>query len=225
MLDTHPEILCHHELFPSGPAPHRSLSVRAGKLELDLGTAEERDRDPIGFLSRMYKLNAGAKAVGFKMALYDPNIGVLLALILNRSIRKVVIRRENWLQVYTSTLIAEQTHTFIRFADDATMPEPPAQAYVDVDKFVSYVRKRQLAYQGLRVLGRLTFQRFFEISYEQLKDEATIRQLLEFLGVNADAHLRERTVKQNSSRLCDRISNYDELLKRLRGTRYEHYLI
>jgi LPS sulfotransferase NodH len=226
MLDTHPQILCHHELFPSGPAPHRSLSVREGKLALDLGTAEERDRDPIGFLSRMYKLNAGAKAVGFKMGLSDPNVGVLLALILNRSIRKVVLRRENWLQVYTSALIAEQTHTFIRFEGDAKTPEPASQGViVDADKFIVYVRKRQLAYRGLRGLAQLTSQQFFEISYEQIKDSAVIGRLLEFLGVEADAQLRERTVKQNPPRLQDRISNYEELSRRLQGTRYEQYLV
>jgi hypothetical protein len=174
----------------------------------------------------MYQRNSGAKAVGFKMALSDPNRGVLLALILNRRIRKVILRRENWLQVYTSALIADQTHTFIHFAADSKAPGPSEaqRVIIDADKFIVYLRKRQLAYGALRGFARLTSQQFFEISYEQIKDSTLLGRLLEFLGVDPDAPLRERTVKQNPVQLRDRIVNYDELSSRLRGTRYEQYL-
>jgi len=226
MLDTHPDVLCHHELFLPGSPPHRSLSVREGAIDLDLGGAEERDRDPVAFLSRVFGLDMGRSAVGFKLALSDPNVGVLLGLILNRSVRKIVVRRDNWLHVYTSALIAEQTHSLIRFSRESPgAPDPgPVRVNVDVARFRAYARKRRLAYGALRWIARLTGQRFHELEYEEIKDPVRLNGLLAYLGVSQNAELRERTVKQNPSRLEDRIDNFAEVRRQLRGTRYEAYL-
>jgi LPS sulfotransferase NodH len=47
LLNSHPDVLCHHELFnPSGV--FYALGHRDGAL--DLGTPEERDRRPLAFL-------------------------------------------------------------------------------------------------------------------------------------------------------------------------------
>jgi len=231
MLDTHPDVLCHHELFLPASSPHRSLSVRDGTLDLDLGTAEERDRDPFAFVSKVYALTAGAKAVGFKMALSDPNVGILLGLILNRRIRKVVVRRDNWLQVYTSALIAEETRSLIEFKGDGSTNgrepaarRPAVRVPVEVPRFIRYVRKRRLTYGALRWIARLTGQRFFDMEYREIKQPARMMALLGFLGVSPELELHERTVKQNPSRLEDRIANYDDVRRRLTGTSYEVYL-
>lgn len=226
MLDTHPEILCHHELFLPASSPHRSLSVREGAIDLDLGTAEQRDRDPFAFVKKVYALDAGARAVGFKMVLADPNVGVLLGLILNRGVRKIVVRRDNWLQVYTSALIAEETRSLIQFQqEDGNGGERPAvRVPVDVHRFRRYVRKRTLAYGALRWIARLTGQRFFELEYREIKQPGKLKALLEFLGVAPELQMRERTVKQNPTRLEDRISNFDDVRRELEGTRYEVYL-
>ena len=63
MLNGHAEILCHHEIFN----PHGifySWDRRVGSI--DLGTLEERRRDPIGFLDRVWENGDGHRAVGFK---------------------------------------------------------------------------------------------------------------------------------------------------------------
>ena len=59
MLDSHPEIICHHEIFNPGGV-HRSLSYK--NSDLSFGTVEERDRDPWSFLHRIYGFTDGAKA-------------------------------------------------------------------------------------------------------------------------------------------------------------------
>jgi hypothetical protein len=224
MLDTHEDILCHHELFLPGSI-HRSLSVREGVLDMDLGRPEDRDRDPVGFLRRVYTMNAGCRAVGFKLSLADPNRTAIAALVLNRSVHKIVVSRENWLQAYTSALIAEQTRQFLRFPDGSGVQhEGPVRVIVQPDQFFRFVRKRLFAYRTLRSMLRLTRQPFIEIEYREIQEPAKLRQVLAFLDVTMDVELRERTTKQNPSRLADRIANWNEVSERLRGTRYERYL-
>jgi hypothetical protein len=221
LLDTHPEVLCHHELFLPGSA-HRSLSVREGLVEFDAGSARERDGNPYSFLRRIFRNDLGRKAVGFKMALSDANRWVLLSIILNRSIAKIIVRRDNWLQVYTSALIAEETNTLIRFASgeaDGKSAETP-KVHVDAGRLRDYVRKRRFGYGLLNFLLRITGQRAFSLEYHQMRDTRRLSDVLRFLGVSNDVELRVRTVKQNPSRLKDRIANFEEVRSELEGTRY-----
>lgn len=224
MLDTHPEVLCHHELFlPDGI--HRSLSVREGILRIDLGSPEERDRDPIAFLRKVYATDEDARAVGFKMSLADPRRGLIASLALNRRVRKIIVRRDNWLQAYTSALIAEQTKQFLRFPDGSGIRQDGAiQVHVDPERFFRYVRKRLLAYRLLRAEFAITRQPSMEIEYGEIQDPAKVRAVLAFLGVTTDVELRPRTTKQNPARLEDRIKNWPEVEARLRGTRYARFL-
>src|SRR6516164_8567844 len=64
LLHSHPEILCHHEVFnPNGI--FYALGYRNG--EIDLGTIDERDRSPIEFLARLWQHPIGFNCFGFKM--------------------------------------------------------------------------------------------------------------------------------------------------------------
>lgn len=225
LLDSHPDVLCHHEVF-NPQSPFRSLSAREGLITLDLGTAEERDRDPYAFIERVYRTTCGAKAVGFKMSIDDRRrLDVVIALLLNRSIRKIIVRRDSWLHAYTSSLIAEETKAFIKFADERAGGEDgQRRVRVDPEHFVRYVRKRRLAYALLGLVERLTLQRMFTIEYRELKEPGRLNALLRFLGVSANVPLKERTARQNSSRLEDRISNFIEVRDRLAGTSHARYL-
>ena len=69
-LGAHPQVLCHHELFNSGGI-HYSLDHRNGEIEL--GTPEERDRDPLAFVERVWRHSLGRRAVGFKLNRDDWN--------------------------------------------------------------------------------------------------------------------------------------------------------
>lgn len=224
MLDTHDDILCHHEIFLPGSI-HRSLSVREGTLEMDLGRPEERDSDPIAFLRRVLAMNAGFRAVGFKLSLADPRRSLIASLVLNRSVRKIVVRRDNWLQVYTSALIAEQTNKFLEFADERdTHPGDTVRVNVDTNQFVRYARKRRIAYRALGAMLRATGQPFIEVEYRDIQEPEKVRQVLRFLGVDGTVALRARTTKQNPNRLADRIENWGDVSTRLRGTRYASLL-
>jgi hypothetical protein len=227
LLDSHPDVLCHHEVF-NPVSPFRSLSAREGTVAIDLGTAAERDADPYAFLRRVYRTTAGKKAVGFKMSIDDRRYGVLAALLLNRGIRKIIVRRDAWLHAYTSSLIAEQTKSFISFANDRDAGGKAADGRtaveVNVDHFIRYVKKRRFAFTLLRVLGALSFQRMLEIEYKELKDPDRLRAVLRYLHVSDEVPLKERTAKQNPTGLEERIANYGEVRERLQGTAYARFL-
>lgn len=212
-LDSHPDILCHHEVFNPGSI-HRSLSYKGS--DLSFGTVAERDRDPWTFLHRVYSFQNGVHAVGFKLA---PRVNdwALLSLLLARRVRKVLLGRHSWLHAYTSELIAAKTQMWMR-RETAESNVPQQKVRVDAAHFRTYARKRRLFYRLCQSCLKLTGQRFFRLDYEHIGDPATMASLLSYLGVDPNIELHIRTARQNSPHLEDRIDNYEELAAELRGS-------
>src|SRR5207237_10395049 len=105
LLGSHPHVLCHHELFnPKGV--YYALDLRGSAF--DLGGVEERDRDPLGFVDRVWAAHRSFTHVGFKMTPHQ-NQAVLDAMLHDPLVRKVVLRRENRVRTYVSRVIAETT--------------------------------------------------------------------------------------------------------------------
>jgi LPS sulfotransferase NodH len=219
-LDSHPDIICHHEVF-NHEGIHVSLSF--GGPQVPFGTVEDRNRRPWDFISRVYSLTYGSRAVGFKIgpdSLFNP---VLLSLLLNRRVRKIVLHRHELLHVYTSTLIAQQTHIWSETGKAESKQQPSIE--VNPARFVRFVRRRRLFYWIVDAIISATRQPHMKISYEEFTlDPTAVKRTLEFLGVDPDQPLSACTVKQNSSRLADRITNYTELCEALRGTQMESYV-
>src|SRR5580693_4511868 len=87
LLNSHPEILCHHEVFnPAGI--FYALGHRDGTL--DLGTIEERDRRPLEFLERLWRAPLGLPCVGFKMT-RGQDERVVQAVLEDRGVRKILL--------------------------------------------------------------------------------------------------------------------------------------
>jgi LPS sulfotransferase NodH len=218
MLDSHPEILCHHELFnPQGV--HRSLSIKSDASEWGVA---DRDRDPWGFLRHVYSDQHGKRAVGFKLSPGENN-WAFLSLLLNRGVKKVVLERNSWLHAYTSVRIAEETKQWSRVkgGKDVAPDARQFQVRVEPSNLLRFIRKRRVFYFGLRRLMALTGQPYFSLDYDEIGDTAVRKRLLDFLGVSPAEMLVERTEKQNSARVEDRIANYEELKRELTGTPYE----
>lgn len=225
LLDSHYQVLCHTEVF------NPKATYLSRKPHLSIGTKEDRDRNPWAFLKRLYSVNDGARAIGFKMSPTD-NYRVLLSVLLNRNIKKVILRRENLLETHVSGLIAQQTGVWVEMKDrgpgtdtgSAAGHAAPSQVSVNVGKFLTYARKVRLFLAGVELLRRASRQKFFHIEYRELKDPETRMRLLEFIGVDKNAKLIELTKKQNPRSLREKIANYEEVKRRLAGTRYEKFL-
>lgn len=229
-LDSHPDILCHHEIF-NQRLPQCSQSVRSGEIKLGLGTATERDRDPWHFLDRVFSQTGvtpdgernPVKFIGAKISPYD-NFWVVLSVLLNRRIKKIVVRRSNFLAAFVSGQLAMKTGQWAVFKDRQAAAQPSQQVAVDVRRFRAFARKRRIFHAAVRLILAITGQRSIEIDYVTMRDPAVRSRLLGFLGAHDVVQLSERTQKQERGRLADRIANFDELRQRLSGTRYRDLL-
>jgi LPS sulfotransferase NodH len=210
MLDTHPEVLCHMEIF------NPKSTYLSRKPHLRIGTKEERDRDPWTFLRRVYEVTDGRRVVGLKL-MPNHNNPVLLSLLLNRKVRKIVLHRPNVLQTYVSTCIALQTQQWQLRANDSDGGQRRSiKVDIDVRAFKRYARKVRIFYAIVRTIEVLTAQRFYHVNYPQLaQDRVIATELMQFLGINPNVQLQKPLAKQNASSLQQKVGNYDELKREL----------
>jgi hypothetical protein len=218
LLDSHPDVLCHHELFnPAGV--FTALDLRDGGL--DLGGVEERDGDPLGFLDRVWASHLGHAVVGFKMT-HRQNEAVFAAVLRDPGVRKIVLRRDNRVRTYVSRLVAEQTGRWEAY-DEAELVRPRPSVHVDPEALRASVAENEAYYAEIEEVLRETRQASLAVIYERLPDERA--RLLEFLGLpeprRAAASLRVRSVRQNAATLSELVSNAAELQAALAGTDLE----
>lgn len=230
-LDSHCEIICHHELF-NEDGPHRSLSVRDRVSRADIGSKEFRDKNPVAFLKQIFDVDrivtkepAKIGAIGFKMSPME-NLPVFFALLANRSVKKVVLTRDNILETYVSILLALKTDAWIQFNEETAKTVPRSGqvgVFIDTKKYLRYARKRNAFYAIVNFVRWVTRQIFFKIEYGQIGDDNVTRQLLAFLRTSTDKILTDRTTKQNTLGLSQRIENFEEVRFALRGTMHTKF--
>jgi hypothetical protein len=218
LVGSHPDVLCHHELFnPRGV--FYALELRDGSF--GLGGIEERDRDPIGFLERVWAADLGHTHVGFKMT-HRQNEAALDAVLQDRRVRKIVLRRENRVRTFVSQQISEQLDEWEVYSEADLVCERP-RVRVDPDALRTSIAENEAYYGELEASLEATGQPFLRVSYERLLDgNADQGRVLEFLGVpdpaRAAAVLRIRSVRQNPGPLRELVANFDELEHVLAGT-------
>ena len=217
LVGSHPDVLCHHELFnPRGV--FYALELRDGSF--DLGGIEERDRDPLAFLERAWAADLGHPHVGFKMT-HRQNEAVLEAVVHERAIRKIVLRRENRVRTFVSQRISEELDQWEVYREADLFPERP-RVSVDPDDLRASIAENEAYYGELEEALEATGQPFLGVSYERLVEGDQHARVLEFLGVpdpaRAAGSLRIRSVRQNPASLRELVANYDELEHALAGT-------
>jgi hypothetical protein len=222
LLDSHPEILCHHEVFsPLGIfyAPR----YRDGSL--NLGTADDRDRSPIAFLERLWQENRGHRCVGFKFTRgRGQNDTMLRAVLGDHDVRKIVLSRRNRVKAYVSTLIAELTGQWEVFRETDLIRDKP-KVEINVDRLQRHVEMTVNYYAEIEESLRNSGQTRLRIAYEDLLQPRQHEQWLDYLGLPSDSFpLVAETVKQNPIELRQLVSNYEDLLDALRGTALESEL-
>lgn len=217
MLNSHPEILCHHEIFnPDGI--HYALDHRGG--DIYFGTLAERDSAPLDFLAQLWRQNFGKQAVGFKIN-RGQNEAVFQHVLTDRGVHKIVLMRRNRIKTFVSEMIAEQTGQWESY-NLAAGSRQNVRLEVDVKALWRHVALNRDYYARLQHALRSSGQEYLQVTYEHLKTEAEWLNILRFLGVapNASA-LAPATKKQNSSDLRDLISNYTQLESALSGSELE----
>jgi LPS sulfotransferase NodH len=225
LLNSHPEILCHHEIF-NPEAIYYALDRRDGRL--NLGTFEERNRRPLEFLQRVWNTDCGFPCVGFKFC-RDQNQDVFQAVCDDSGVKKTVIRRRNRVKTYVSELVAEQTGVWEAYREHDIPKERP-KVHVDPAAFQQNRAVNEVYYTAIECRLRASDQAFLTVTYEELFGVDERMRVLQFLGVKAaeleDAdRLRIGSVKQNSTDLRELIANFAPLQAAWKGTELERELI
>lgn len=98
ILNGHPEILCHHEVYN----PHGIFTALDFQPnELNATPLDERDQNPIEFLTRVWKSGAEHGAVGFKWT-RGQCTRVLEYVLQNKNIKKIILQRKNRIKTFVS---------------------------------------------------------------------------------------------------------------------------
>jgi len=213
LLDSHPDILCHHELFnPEGIHLSRSLPSRR-----DIpGEMETRDAAPLAFLARAWNESFGQAAVGFKLNLGQSEL-VFDQVIDDPGVRKIILSRRNRIRSHVSEMIAEKTRIWESFPDSEPMVNPGPQV-VDVAALFQQVRRNRDYYNDLRRRLEAAGAEILETEYENLGDPDEHRRLLNFLEMDPDVALTTTTSRMNRGSLRMLISNFDQLKRDLAGS-------
>lgn len=203
LLNSHPQILCHHEIFnPQGVF----VALDYHGQELAVESLQHRDDDPLGFLDCVWQTGKDHTCVGFKWT-RGQNQEVLSRVLKDPRVNKLILRRRNRIKTYVSEMIAQETQQWEAYSrHDLTMPRPRVE--VDVGQLLEHIATNRLFYA--EVMTDLECP-YLEIDFESLFEPVVQQHMLEFLDVTVDLPLTEASVKQNSTDLRDAISNFAEL--------------
>jgi LPS sulfotransferase NodH len=217
MLNSHPLVLCHHELFnPEGI--HYALGHRTG--EIDIGSLAERDRDPVEFLARMWRHSGGAQALGFKLN-RDQNETAFAAVLSDTDVRKIVLVRRNRVETFVSELIAQATGRWESYATSDLRPYA-GTIHVDAGELRDHVERNRAYYSAIRKALTSTGQPHLEVAYEDIGRNSEQRRVLDYLGIPAGRMmLQPATRKVNTSSLRELVANHTALVAALAGSELE----
>jgi LPS sulfotransferase NodH len=219
LLNSHPQILCHHEVFnPRGI--FYALDRRDDSMAL--GTRTERDRQPFKFLDKLWKASDDARYVGFKMTSGQQK-SILRQMLSDDSVQKIVLHRANRVRTYVSHLIAEQTDQW-EIYDEAELVDEVPRLRIDVMSMREHAASNASFYSDLEATLRSSGQSWLEILYQDLLRPRTHARLLSFLGA-APVALAEGSVRQNRRDLRSLIDNFEELAAALEETDYHSELL
>ena len=216
LLNSHPEVLCHHELFnPNGI--FYALEYRDGAL--DLGSMEEREHDPSGFLQRVWEHPLGASCIGFKMT-RGQNEYIMRSLIEDSGVLKILLRRRNRLKTYVSEQLAMRTDRWEVYSKEELASDSP-RLHIDVDAFMAHCDLNERYYQAIESALLCGKQPWIETAYEDILDADEHVRLLEFLGVpQTQTRLTQSSIKQNNTDLRTHIENFRDLELAFEGSEY-----
>ena len=213
LIDSHPAILCHHELF--NPADI-FYAQRLRDSALCLGSVSERDADPMSFLDRIWRHTDGHRCLGFKMTQGQAG-PVLDHLLADPAIRKIVLRRRNRVKTCVSEKIATQLGSWEVY-DAADLPAQEPCVDLDPQELREHVARNERFYEHVDTLVEGSGQTCLRVDYEDLGDPDEHGRLLRYLDATPnDSPLEPTSVKQTPVDLRQVVRDFDALAEALRG--------
>ncbi|GAB4183968.1 MAG: hypothetical protein Tsb002_06490 [Wenzhouxiangellaceae bacterium] len=205
LLQSHDQVLCHHELFNPGGI---FVALPLRNTDFNLGTVSERDAEPHRFLQRVWAESPAASCVGFKMT-HRQNESILRAVCADPGIHKIVLRRQARLKTYVSQLLAERSGVWEDYRD--VPPQRPLPVTVDYARLTQALAYNDEYYAELDQLIRGPRS---DVDYEDLFDHPVQQQLLHDLKLPPQP-LFAASRHQNPFPLSILIHNLDDLRRQL----------
>ena len=219
LLDSHPLVRCHGELFGENLS-----TLAAPGSDAHQALLAERAADPAAFLARAFE-PGGARAAGFKL-LYGQLLnrwpGLLDLLQADRSVRIVHLVRRNGIKRFLSEyFVGTVTGRHLCPRDE----EPPAVGPVTIPVAALLADLEAVPVQAARIRDLFREHPFHEIAYEDSLDDdgPAMRAVQAFLDVPpAPLSAGIRKILPDDPRLL--IANFAEVAAAVRGTPFEPWL-
>jgi hypothetical protein len=207
MLDSHLSIRCFGEIFSDRAPAHARVFVNSSY------------RDPAAYLEDLFR-EAGLPVVGFKLPMNSirayPRSAELVAA--DHEMRVIRLSRGNLL----AQLVSRNLQRSTRVSHSLEGRYGGASVRIDPDRAV---RALELMEQDERELDALAEgHQTHRILYEQLANESRLEEVQRFLGVRPE-QLSSWFEKLRTRPLAETVENWDELVGRLRATRFAHLAV
>ena len=194
-LSTHPDILCHGEIFHPKYRQHLKGTFTDMPDADILALRDDLDR----FLPLVFE-QPGPSIVGFKMW-ESQNPECCARLLADTSVKKIIYERDNKLAQFSSGQLAKQTGVWNVSADNSKRKIAADPLPFNHNAFARFLEKQNEIFQGYRDRARGDV---LEVGFNQIA-EGDFSPVLAFLGAS-DMNLAPRTKRLHSS---DILSRYD----------------
>ncbi|STX28165.1 Uncharacterised protein [Legionella beliardensis] len=213
LLNSHPNVVCHGELFHQD-----KVMARLPIVKDDLNYLNFRNTEPHKFLDdideKTKKTHPNADMLGWKLLTYDYQIKHGLTAILARKPKIIFLTRENSLAWYSSLQLAIKTNVWFTH-----QPITHQSQVTFCRKHYEETIERQFR-EDLRVKRTVMAHdlEFFPFDSEEIGKPKAMTKLLKFLGLKSAA-LSSPIVQQNSSDILSRFTNPNDVLTYLQDIR------
>lgn len=203
LLGSTPGVAMHYELFH----PNDSFFAKGTQASKALATpVQDRNADPVAFLNRVKASDSHLK-VGFK--LFPGHADKLMRhLVEAPGVRKLVLRRDNVLAVYASSVKAMMQQRF--YAHDPSCPNVLVQ--FDAEKFDKFRATYEGWYAQIGALATEAGEPFFFLPYAQIGNPHVTAAAVHYVtGRTPRSELKSTHVKTGSTDIVSRFENADEV--------------
>lgn len=216
MLNKHPEILCHFELFHDKEI-FDGFWTKNLKNNLSSLSLEKRDKDPKIFLKKFYLQHYGHKYIGFNI-FPKQNLNILKHTVQDNEFRKIILKRKSTLRSFVSLKIAQKTGIWsIRSSKKNKNENIDKRIYFRPKEYIQYVNFINNFYKNLENNIIIKGGDFLVIYFEDfLNSTSEISQIIfNYLGVEKIFLEKNKSKfnKQNSENLSNLIINYTDFLE------------
>jgi hypothetical protein len=219
-LNSHARVQCYGEFFRKKNKPFKGVLKKVAMQDERYEDKEYQMSHWQDFLETVYQVSDPVDAIGFKLML-SQHEEARHTLIADSQYRKILLKRENVLAVYSSNKIAKETGQGSAGQGDEVKTAQVMFIPEEFDKYCAkYEHMYQLAEDELHDRGQL----FLKVTYADICKPEGIENVLGFIGVDKSLPWEPRTKKRNSPLLAERFSNPEEVIAYMENLGKSHWL-